>query len=99
MTESSPSDLAVAFRSIPRRLREARGDLSDAEVDDLVTQIDGHLAAVARSLSAAPDPASIADAIEAMPPARWDEDLLDDLRRRTLDVGRVVRQVEARAAD
>jgi hypothetical protein len=99
MSESSPSDLAIAVRSIPRRLREARGELSDAEIDDLVTLIDGHLAAVARSLSVSPDPASIADAIEAVPPARWDEDLLNDLRRRTLDVGRVVRQVEERATD
>lgn len=99
MSESSPSDLATAFRSIPRRVREARGELADADIADLVTAIDGHLDAAARDLLCASEAAAIADAIEAVPPARWDDTTLDDLRSRALELGRLVRTLEERAAE
>jgi hypothetical protein len=95
MDSSSPQDLAVAFRSLPRRLRDARGELTDAEVAAPLGEIERHLAACARLLATTAEPTELAAAIEAVPAARWDEAVLDELRRRALELGALVRTIEA----
>lgn len=95
MTSSSPSDLAVAFRSIPRRLREARGE-SPAEVTAGITaELDEQIAIAARLMHSAADPEAIANAIESVPADAWDGETLSTLRTTALDLGRLLRAIAA----
>ncbi|MCX6521881.1 MAG: hypothetical protein NTZ21_14585 [Actinobacteria bacterium] len=98
MSASSPADLALTFRSLTRRLREARGDLGAGIVAPQVAAIDRHLARAAHVMRSTPDPASIADAIEAMPAAGWDDELAE-LRTIALELGRELRAVAAANPD
>jgi hypothetical protein len=95
MSATSPSDLVVTFRSIPRRLDEARGEAGD-HVADLVGEIDGQLRSAAALLHTSADTDAIADAIAARPAEQWDEAELAQLRTIALDVGRLLRAVAAR---
>ena len=96
MSSTSPADLEVAFRSVPRRLAQARGDAPPESVGDLAAEIDEQLAKAAALLGPAPSPAAIADAIAARHADDWDESTLDALRTIALDVGRLLRSVAAR---
>ena len=91
MSSSSPADLAVTFRSIPRRLREAYGDDQPAAGSDLASQ----LAAAGRLLGTSPDPVAIATAIEARRPKEWDDATLEGLRQVGLEVGAELRRIAA----
>ena len=91
MSHSSPADLVVTFRSIPRRLREAYGDERPAAGSDLAAQ----LATAGRLLETAPDPEAIATAIESRKPRDWDSATLDALRQVGLDVGAELRRIAA----
>ncbi len=93
MSNSSPSDLATAFRSLPRRLREAGGDVpTDAtrgpldEIGALLTRA-GALVHVHGS-----DPIAIADAIEVVPASGWGAEL-DELREIALGLGSRLRSL------
>jgi hypothetical protein len=108
MAGSSPSDLAVAFRSFPRRLREAlslaeddpdRRRAADAEaaglnrlVRDAATTIG---APVADDFAASAE--AVAERIQSIEPDEWDTARLDRLRQLALDCGQALRQVEAAA--
>ena len=91
MSPSSPADLAVTFRSIPRRLREAYGDEQPAAGSDLATQLE----AAGRLLDSPPDPGLIASAIDARKPDDWDAATLHELRALALDVGSELRRIAA----
>jgi hypothetical protein len=91
MSSSSPTDLAITFRSIPRRLREAYGDDEPAVGSDLA----GQLAAAGRLLGTAPEANAIATAIESRKPDQWDEATLDGLRGVALEVGAELRAIAA----
>jgi hypothetical protein len=106
---SSPSDLAVAFRSFPRRLREAlalaEGDAERTraaeteagELSRVVREAAGTVGAEAPSdLAAAAE--AVAARIGAIDPDEWDEAQLERLRELALDGGRVLRQVESAAS-
>jgi hypothetical protein len=97
MSKTSPTDLAITFRSVPRRLREALGD--DQPAAD--TALHGQLARAASLLGTAPDATSIADAINRIPADKWDQAVLDGLRGIALEVGAQLRQLAAQhhAAD
>lgn len=97
MSSTSPSDLDVTFRSVPRRLAEARGDAPPELVADLTGELDRELAAAAALLGSQAAPLAIADAIAARHAADWDESTLTSLRSIALDVGRLLRAVAARA--
>jgi hypothetical protein len=92
---SSPADLAVAFRSLDRRLRESIGDGSEAAVSGLVGELRGHVEAAARVLGTTPDANAVAGAITARRPDDWDQPTLDELRRHALDAGAVLRRIAA----
>jgi hypothetical protein len=98
MSDSSPDDLAITFRSLTRRLREARGDVSHGVVAPQVAAIDRHLARAAHLVRSTTDPASIADAILAMPADGWGEELAE-LRTLALELGRELRAVAAANPD
>lgn len=95
MSSSSPSDLAVTFRSIPRRLREAVGDSPPGLTAGITSELTDQIAIAAKIMHSAPDPSAIADAIEAVPADEWDESTLASLRTTALDVGRLLRAIAA----
>ncbi len=95
MSSSSPSDLAVTFRSIPRRLREARGDAPQHVTAGITAELDEQIAIAARLVRSDTDAAAIADAIEAVPADAWNESTLASLRSAALDIGRLLRAIAA----
>ena len=92
---SSPADLAVAFRSLDRRLRESIGDGPEAAVGGLVGELRGHVDAAASLLGTTADPAAVAAAITARRPDDWDQSTLEELRRHALEAGGVLRRIAA----
>src|SRR5829696_88877 len=95
MSSTSPSDLAITFRSIPRRLREAQDDTPAALTQPHTRAIGDHLATAGALMHTGSTPAEIAGAIEAVPAGDWDEQTLDQLRSIALELGRVLRAVAA----
>ena len=100
MAGSSPADLAVTFRSIDRRLREAldgkppndAAAVPAAELERLVTT-------VAQDVGAADGGTlhdrgeAIAAAIGKVPADHWDPAQLERLRSAALDAGRLLRTI------
>ncbi|MGI9053454.1 MAG: hypothetical protein ACR2HQ_12540 [Ilumatobacteraceae bacterium] len=97
MPATTPADLAVAFRSLARRSREAIGDANPASVGGLVAELQRHVDAAAAAIGAANDASAVAAAIEARPFDTWDEPTLDELRREALDAGAVLRRIAGAA--
>ncbi len=97
MIGASPGDLAVAFRALHRRRREALGDTSPEDAAEHLTRLDALVASAAELLGVAADPDAIADAIEARPAHSWSDDELDALRSEALHIGRVLRELAALA--
>lgn len=95
MPSSSPSDLAVAFRSVPRRLREARGDAPSDVTEGITGELDEQIAIAARLMHSRADPEAIADAIEKVPADAWEGEALNVLRTAALDMGRLLRALAA----
>jgi hypothetical protein len=95
MSQSTPADLAVAFRSLARRLREAIGDAPESSVAGLVGELRSHIDAAAAVVGVPADADAIATAILARPSDDWDEPTLDQLRRHALDAGAVLRRIAA----
>jgi hypothetical protein len=94
MSSSSPADLAVAFRSVTRRLHEAQGDAPHEITAEATAELLGQLEDAGRLLGCAADPAAVADAIGAVSADRWDDATLDQLRAIALDVGRLLRHIQ-----
>jgi hypothetical protein len=102
MADTSPSDLAVAFRSFARRLHdilsEATGNPGAAQphIDALTTTVNG--AAAQLGVSPAADLAATGQAIAARiadtPADKWDDHTLDALRSAALAAGSHLRQIE-----
>jgi hypothetical protein len=99
MSSSSPSDLTVTLRSVPRRLREAIGDTPASATAGIVSELNEQIAIAAKIMHSAADPGAIADAIEAVPADAWDEATLNSLRTTALDIGRLLRAIAAAAED
>jgi hypothetical protein len=102
VSESSPADLAVAFRSFPRRLGEALASLAP----DVRARAASHASAVTQDLAAAAavlglpgsgEPAAIAgalaDKIDSTRPDAWDDATLGALRRHALAIGASLRLI------
>ena len=99
MSSSSPSDLAVTLRSVPRRLREAIGDTPASATAAIVSELNEQIATAGTIMHASADPGAIADAIEAVPADAWDDATLNSLRTTALDIGRLLRAIAAAAED
>ena len=97
MTQSSPADLAVTFRSIARRLHEARGDAPASVVATQTAEIEGHIHAAASLLHTSPDAESVAAAIQDRPAEDWSIADLDSLRANALQIGGLLRAIESKA--
>jgi hypothetical protein len=99
MPGSSPADLVVTFRSIPRRLREAQADAPASVTAAPTRELNTKLELAARQLGCQATPEAIAGAIEKVPHARdWDDDKLEALREAALDIGRTLRSIESASA-
>ena len=97
MSSSSPRDLAVTLRSVPRRLQEAVGDTPNGATAGVTAELNEQIGIAAGLMHSASDPAAIADAIEAVPADAWDEATLTQLRNTALDIGRLLRAAAAAA--
>jgi hypothetical protein len=97
MSRSTPADLAVTFRSLARRQREAIGDADPAPLRGFVDEIEGHVAAAAAALGIGGDAAALAAAIERRPADSWDEATLGALQQEALAAGAVLRRLAAAA--
>jgi hypothetical protein len=100
MAGSSPADLAVTFRSIDRRLREALEDRPpNDEAAAPVAELDRLVTTVAEDIGAAGGGSvhdrgeAIAAAIERVPADHWDAAQLERLRSAALDAGRLLRTI------
>jgi hypothetical protein len=95
MSESSPSDLAVTFRSIDRRLGEALEPVAGLRTVATaeIAQLDGLVAEAAGLLHADATTASVAEVLEDRPADAWAQAELDTLRRLALEAGQLLRKV------
>ena len=99
MPGSSPADLVVTFRSLPRRLREAQADAPSTATAAPTRELAATLEMAASRLGCAATPDAIAAAIDAVPHARdWDDATLEALRDAALDIGRALRAIESASA-
>ncbi len=95
MRDSTPDDLAVAFRSLARRQREALGDADPSAFSDLGAELQRHVADAAAVVGSASDGGAVAAAIDAR--RDWDDATLATLQRSALDAGAVLRRLAAAA--
>ena len=95
MSATSPSDLAITFRSIARRLREAQGRAPDAVVATPAGEIRRHVESAARVLHTSADAEAVAAAIAGRPADAWEVAELDALRANALEIGGLLRATEA----
>jgi hypothetical protein len=98
MTGSSPADLVVTFRSIPRRLRESQGDAPTTATGSTAAELQRKVGEAAGLLHCAATPAAVADTIAAIKTREWDDATLDSLREIALEIGALLRRIEADAA-
>ena len=98
MPSSTPSDLAVTFRSLARRQREALGDADPGAFGALVAELDGHVAAAAAAIGSAGGADAVATAIERRTADEWDDATLATLRAEALAAGGVLRRLAAAAS-
>lgn len=96
VSKSTPADVAVAFRSLARRRREALDAAEGAPLGDLEAALGLIVAAAADLVGAVPDPAAVAAAVDSRPAVEWDTATLDRLRALAVEAGTVVRDMAAR---
>ena len=74
MSASAPSDLAVAFRSLARRLREASSDdTSPAAIAAAESAVNAAIASAASVLHSSPSADAVASAIQARKAREWND--------------------------
>ena len=95
MTASSPADLAVTYRGLPRRLAAALDDCEDASAWLGHERVGSVLVESAGLLGVEADPETIAEVISARRAADWNQADLDRLRSLALQLGALVREAEA----
>jgi hypothetical protein len=95
MSKTTPEDLAVTFRSLARRLREAIGDADPRAVGGATAELQQHVEAAAALVGARPDAVAVADTIAARPANAWDVPTLDTLREHALAIGNILRRIAA----
>lgn len=97
MSGSTPADLAITFRSLDRRQREAIGDADANGLGGLVAELHGHVTAAGAALGTSGDGEAIAAAIERRAAKDWDDATLATLRDEALAAGAVLRRIAAAA--
>lgn len=95
MSRSSPADLAVAFRSVPRRVRDALEGCEDASTWSGHSRIETALREAADLVGASCDPSELAEVIDRRRAADWTDSDLSRLQTLALQLGALVREAEA----
>lgn len=95
MSKSTPDDLAVAFRSIARRQREAIGDADPGTLGGALADVHEHVRSASALLGVPADAAAVADALDERPAADWDDATLDALRQHAFGVSDILRRISA----
>jgi hypothetical protein len=93
MSGASPADLAILFRSVTRRLDEAQADAPAEVTASPTAELHGLVDEAAHLMGTGREPASVADAIAALPADQWDDATLARLRVIALDLGRLLRHI------
>jgi hypothetical protein len=99
MSASTPADLAVTFRSLARRQREAMGDADPSAFAGPLAELQGHVATAAAAMHTADTPDAVAQAIDSRPADEWDDATLEVLRAEALAAGAVLRHIAAQAEE
>lgn len=95
MSDSSPADLAVAFRSLDRRLAEANHDgITAADVAAATDAVRAAVAAAASVLGSASNTADVASAIHDRTPAQWTDADLSAIQSAANDAARAIRTLQ-----
>lgn len=95
MSHASPSDLAVAYRSMPRRLHEALDGCDDAHTWSGHGRMTSAMAEAALLLGTDVDAAAVAEAIDARHLDDWQDADLRRLETLALQLGALVREAAA----
>lgn len=97
MSQSTPADLAIAFRSIPRRLREAGiGSVDPIDVTQTTAVVDDVISATAKLMGCDATVDAIAVAIERKPLAEWTDGQLHAVQAHATTAGTAVRALHDR---
>ena len=91
MSSSSPSDLAVTFRSIPRRLREAQGDSPPDSTAPIAGELNEQIGIAAGLMHAALRTRRDRGRHRGGTGRRVGRNGLDSLRSTALEIGRAAR--------
>jgi len=95
MSNSSPADLAVAFRSLSRRLSQAPDETTPADVvAGASTSVQSEVAAAAALLGASPTADAVAAAITARHANDWTDADLAALQDHAMRAAKAIRTVE-----
>ena len=95
MSTSSPDDLAVAFRSLPRRLRQASThDVAPEAITRATNELQRSISAAASLMTCTANADNVADAIQRRRTAEWTDDQLLQLQTCAQSAGRALRDLE-----
>jgi hypothetical protein len=98
MSQSTPADLAIAFRSLPRRLREASiGNINAAAVAATTNTVDGAIRAAAGVMKCDSTIEVLALAIEQRRLVDWIDADLHQLRSHATTAGTAIRALHDQA--
>jgi hypothetical protein len=100
MTGSTPDDLAIAFRSLARRVKEALAPVDgDTRVAaEQLKQLERVVASAAAQVRSGTSATEVADAIAGRRGDSWTDDELDALRKLALEAGKILRLIETAAS-
>jgi hypothetical protein len=95
MSTSSPNDLAVAFRSLARRLREAPTDETPPEaITSAQRSVNEAIAAAGAVMGTAPDAEAVAAAVQARHTRDWTDADLASLQSSAEAAARAIRTLQ-----
>ena len=96
MSTSSPADLAVAFRSLPRRLKEAAADDAPPQAVSVATSaVSAALGRAADVLGSAGTADAVAAALTSRKPDDWTDSDLVAIQHAADEAARAIRELAA----
>ena len=95
MSASAPSDLAVAFRSLARRLKEGSSDdVSASAIATARAGVDAAISAAAAVLGSGASAEAVAAAIQARKAREWTDEDLAAIQRCANDAAAAIRGLQ-----
>ena len=98
MSQSTPDDLAISFRSLPRRLREASiGDVDPTDATHASKLVDEAVAGAALIVGCSPTIESLATTLEQRPLNEWTDAQLATVQGYATAAGTAIRLLHDKA--